>query len=892
MGHDTVQGWSGEGTGPVISNMPGVATPYEPQIIEKYWQKRWEDEGTYQVDADDPRPASYVLSMYPYPSGAAHQGHVRNYTFGDLNVRYRTMCGQAVLSPIGFDSFGLPAENAAIATGVHPRAFTEARIAELSASLRALGAVYDWRRQIRSHDPSYIRQNQVIFKAFLEAGLAYRAKAPVNWCPGCQTVLANEQVLPDGTCERSGDVVTRKELEQWFFRITDYAEELLGDLDRLDWPERVKTMQRNWIGRSEGAELDLEIEGRPELRVSVFTTRPDTIFGMTYAVLAPEHPLVDELTSPDRREAVDALRSQVSRMSDIERQSSAIGAGPARGSGAAGANGAATATANGAATASANGAATASANGAGHAGANAAATASNAKQGLALGSSVVNPFTGQAVPIYIADYVLMGYGTGAIMAVPAEDQRDWDFAQAHGLDVVRTVAPPDGWDGQAYSGDGPKINSGFLDGMEVEAAKAAAIDALEAKGQGRRSVKYRLRDWLVSRQRYWGCPIPVIYCDACGTMPVPDEDLPVLAPDDVEFLPTGESPLAKDDSFRLVDCPRCGGQARRETDTLDTFVDSSWYFLRFCDPANPDIPFDPELARHWMPVDQYIGGITHAILHLLYARFYTKALGDVGLAPGLGREPFQRLFTQGMIRLGGRAMSKSKGNVVAPSAYFDRVGADALRLFHLFVGPPAEDVDWTDQTDEVINGCARYLARVWRLGLGEVANSDASDRPAGDGDLEMAKATHRLIEKVTDEYDRWSYNTAVASLMEFTNVVYKYLAGGAQVETLDSAIDVLILMLAPMAPHICAEMWQRRHGTDVHRQAWPIADPDLTQMGSVTMVVQVNGKLRDRIDVAASVDAAEAERLALASSRVVEILAGAAPRKVIARPPNLVNVVI
>ncbi|MHB1486684.1 MAG: leucine--tRNA ligase [Acidimicrobiales bacterium] len=826
--------------------MPGVATPYDAQTIEKYWQQRWEDEGTYQVEADDPRPASYVLCMYPYPSGAAHQGHVRNYTFGDLNVRYRTMLGQAVLSPIGFDSFGLPAENAAIATGIHPRTYTEARIAELSASLRSIGAVYDWRRQVRSHDPSYIRQNQVIFKAFLEAGLAYRAKAPVNWCPGCQTVLANEQVLADGTCERSGDLVTRKELEQWFFRITEYADELLDELEGLDWPERVKTMQRNWIGRSEGAELDLEVEGRPGKRLAVFTTRPDTIFGMTYAVLAPEHPLVDELTSPDQMEAVASLRAEVARMSDIERQSNPSEPG--------------------------------------------GATA--AKRGVALGSNVINPFTGHAVPVYIADYVLMGYGTGAIMAVPAEDQRDWDFAQAHGLAVVRTVEPPPGWEGQAYSGDGPKINSGFLDGMEVGEAKAAALDALEARGQGRRSVKYRLRDWLVSRQRYWGCPIPVVYCPACGTVPVPDDELPVLAPDDVEFLPTGESPLASHASFRHVACPQCGGQAHRETDTLDTFVDSSWYFLRFCDPVNPDAPFDPELARHWMPVDQYIGGITHAILHLLYARFFTKALGDVGLAPGLPREPFQRLFTQGMIRLGGHAMSKSKGNVVAPSTYVDTVGADALRLFHLFVGPPAEDVDWSDQTDEVIGGCARYLARVWRLGLGEVANSLISDRQPNQDDQEMTKATHRLIEKVTDEYDRWSYNTAVASLMEFTNTVYRYLAAGARTQTVDLAVDALVLMLAPMVPHLSAEVWQRRHGSDVHLEPWPEADPELTRLARVTMVVQVNGKLRDRIEVEASIGADEAERLALTSLRVTEILAGATPRKVISRPPHLVNLVV
>ncbi|MDQ1402978.1 MAG: leucyl-tRNA synthetase [Actinomycetota bacterium] len=811
-----------------------MAEGYDAQAIEEKWQKRWADEGTYEVEADDPRPPCYVLCMYPYPSGPAHQGHVRNYTFGDLIVRHRTMQGNAVLSPMGFDSFGLPAENAAIKTGTHPRPFTDARIDELKASIKRLGAVYDWRREVRSHDPEYQRWNQFIFERFLEAGLAYRAMAPVNWCPGCHTVLANEQVLADGTCERSGDVVEKRDLEQWFFKITDYADELLDELDALEWPERVKTMQRNWIGRSEGAEFVLAVEGRDDLEgISVFTTRPDTSFGMTYVVLAPEHPLVSSIVRDDQRSAVDAFVAAVHMESDIERQST---------------------------------------------------DKALSKRGIFTGAFALNPFTGRPVPIYLADYVLMTYGTGAIMAVPAEDQRDWDFAAAYGLPVVRTIQPPEGWEGEAYTGDGPHINSEWLDGLGKEEGVARAIAWLEEKGIGRGRVNYRLRDWLVSRQRFWGCPIPIIYCPDCGMVPVPEDQLPVLAPDDVEFLPTGESPLKHNDAFRLVPCPRCGGPAERETDTMDTFVDSSWYFLRFCDPWSADKPFAPAVAEHFMPVDQYIGGIEHAILHLMYARFYTKALADLGIGPASVREPFKRLFTQGMIRMGGSKMSKSKGNLVAPAKYFDSVGADALRLYHLFVGPPADDVDWGEQTDELIEGCSRFLKRVWRAASPE---SDVAGAAAGSSAAdEVLRATHRLIERVSDDYARWSYNTAVAALMEFTNLLYK-------VGTTGEAVDTLLLLMAPMAPHIAAELWEARHPAEpsVHEQSWPVADPELARLRSVTMVVQVSGKVRDRLEVDPSISAEEAEALALASDKVQEQLAGATPKKVITRPPNLVNIV-
>ncbi|MBV8234749.1 MAG: leucine--tRNA ligase [Acidimicrobiia bacterium] len=810
-----------------------MAAAYDIQGIEKKWQDYWAEHGSYEVDNDDPRPKFYCLCMYPYPSGPAHQGHVRNYTFGDLIVRHRTMHGYAVLSPMGFDSFGLPAENAALKTGTHPRIFTDARIEELKASIRRLGSQYDWRREVRSHDPQYIHWSQWIFLRMLEAGLAYRKKAPVNWCPGCQTVLANEQVLADGTCERSGDVVVKRDLEQWFFRITAYAEELLRDLDQLDWPERVKTMQRNWIGRSEGAEFELVVEGREDLRFTVFTTRPDTTFGMTFAVLAPEHPLVPEVTSPDRRREVEEFVERVTLETEIERQSAE---GPIQ------------------------------------------------KRGVFTGSYVINPFNNVAVPLYLADYVLMTYGTGAIMAVPGQDQRDWDFAEAYGLPIIRTVQPPDDWEasgGQAWTGDGPAINSQWLDGLDKEHAIQRAIEWLEEKGIGERTVNYRLRDWLVSRQRFWGCPIPVVYCPDHGVVPVPQDQLPVLAPDDVEFRPTGESPLRFHEGFLNTVCPIDGQPALRETDTMDTFVDSSWYFLRFTDAWNEDVPFSKDAASRWMPVDQYIGGIEHAILHLMYARFFTKALADLDIAPSDLREPFNRLFTQGMIRLGGTKMSKSKGNLITPAEFFDTVGADALRLHHLFMGPPADDVDWTDAG---IKGTSTFLQRLWRVA--DPSSDAVPEVSAGDSvALEINRAAHRLIARVSDEYERWSYNTAVAACMEFTNFLYKR-------GRTEFAIDSLLLVMAPMAPHITAELWERRHpGEHIHDQSWPEADAAMAAEETVEMVVQVNGKKRDVINVKPSIDEAEMEVLARSSPRVQEVLDGGHPKRVIAKPPRLINLV-
>ena len=922
----------------------------DTQALERKWQMRWRERGYYEIDNDDPRPPYYVLSMYPYPSGRAHMGHVRNYTIGDLLVRYRTMQGDGVLSPIGFDSFGLPAENAAIATGEHPRPFTDARIEELSESLERIGAVYDNRRRLKSHDPEYMRWTQWLFLKFYEAGLAYRGEAPVNFCPGCQTVLANEQVLADGTCERSGDLVEKRTLTQWFLRITDYVQELLDDLEPLAWPERVKAMQRNWIGPSEGVEFTLEVEGDGwggdgggaaggdadgsgdagegvaeaggissgkttaggGEGVRVFTTRPDTSFGMTFVVMSPEHPRVMEFTSDAQQAEVQAFVAEVSQRSEIERMSAE---GPAE------------------------------------------------RRGVFTGAWLTNPFNRRPVPLYLADYVLMGYGTGVVMAVPGEDQRDWEFAEAHGCDIIRTVRPPDDWGGQAWMGEGESINSEWLNGLSVEEAKVKSSDWLEAEGIGERITHYRLRDWGISRQRFWGCPIPVVHCDKCGIQPVPESELPVLLPEVADFLPTGESPLARDEKFLSAVCPSCGGEARRETDTMDTFVDSSWYFLRFAElgggvdgggvagegvgggdvsasnadvasngavpagdaPAARDAPFSLNSLERWLPVDQYIGGIEHATMHLIYARFFVKALSDMGIAPKDLREPFARLFTQGMILKDGSKMSKSKGNLVAPEEILDVQGADALRLAHLQVKPPQDSVDWEDFG---LEGCAKYLARVWRLAIGHPEAFPAGtgeDRQPTEADEEIQTATHRLIDRVTRDFEKWAYNTAVAACMEFTNLLYRYVKQPPRPDTLDFAIDTLLLLMAPMVPHITAELWEIRHSekangdaasgdaasgvgvssketngkqatkshsSDIHRQPWPTPDPKRLQVERCTMIVQVNGKLRDRIEVDATITEEEATQTALASSRVAPLLEGATPKRVIAKPPNLINLVV
>jgi leucyl-tRNA synthetase len=709
----------------------------------------------------------------------------------------------------------------------------------MKAQIKRLGSAYDWRREVSCCEPDYYRWTQWLFLQLHKAGLAYKQMAPVNWCPSCQTVLANEQA-EGGVCDRCGTEVVKRDLEQWMFRITDYAQQLLDDLDTVDWPERVKVMQRNWIGRSEGVEFDIAVKGT-DTKIRVFTTRIDTVFGMTYVVLAPEHPLVTELTAGTGQERdVAEFVTRVRNTSEVERQS---------------------------------------------------AEGQLDKRGIFTGAYAINPFNGAEVPLYLADYVLGSYGTGAIMAVPGEDQRDFDFAVVYELPVIKTTERPEGWTEPIYTGPGRKINSGFFDGMQVDEAKAAGIAWLEERGLGHAKVNYRLRDWLISRQRYWGCPIPIVYCAEHGAQPVAEEDLPVLLPDDVEFLPSGESPLRRHEGFLNTTCPKCGGPATRETDTMDTFVDSSWYFLRFCDATNAAAPFDPDKITRWMPVDQYIGGIEHAILHLLYARFFTKALADLEVIPPGVREPFQRLFSQGMIRLGGSKMSKSKGNVVSPAQFFESHGADALRLFQLFVGPPGDDADWSDHG---VDGASRFLGRVWRLATGE-AGSPPVDRPETDADRAVIRARHALVAKVTDDFERWGYNTGVAACMEYVNDLYRYIQSGEapRRQTLDEAVDALLLVLAPMAPHISAELWERRHGAGahIHEELWPVYDAELAKAETVTMIVQVNGKVRDRIDVDAAVTEEEMEKVAMASARVQEHLGGRAPRNVIIVRPKLVNIV-
>ena len=803
---------------------------YDHNAIEAKWQKRWETERVFYVDEDDSKPKFYNVCMYPYPSGAIHQGHVRNYTYGDLLTRYKTMKGFNVLSPMGWDSFGLNAENAAIRDGIHPRISTESNIDTMRSQIKQLGSMYDWDRELASHDPTFYMWDQWLFLQMWDQGLAYKAEAPVNWCPKDQTVLANEQVI-DGLCERCGTAVVQKNLAQWFFKITDYADRLLRDIETLGhWPERVKTMQRNWIGRSEGARFRIEVDGGGHF--DVFTTRPDTVFGMTFCVLAPEHPLVESLIegSETEREA-RAYIETAARASEIDRM------------------------------------------------------AEGEKTGVFTGAHARSPVNGRHVPIYIADYVLMGYGTGAIMAVPGQDQRDWDFATKYRIDIIRTVQPPDDFDGEAYVGDGETINSDFLDGLDMTAAKARIISWMEEEGIGEGTVQYRLRDWLISRQRYWGCPIPMVDCQNCGMVPVPESDLPVLLPDIEDYLPKGRSPLAADEEFVNTTCPSCDGLAQRETDTMDTFVDSSWYFFRYADADNSQAIFDPEKPAYWMPLDQYIGGIEHAILHLLYARFITKMLYDMEMSSV--EEPFARLFTQGMITLDGAKMSKSKGNVVDPIDLFASHGADSLRLYHLFMGPPTDDAAWNENG---VDGTRRFLERVWKIGTEE---PDFSDRDPDDSDRELIGLAHRSVRKVTEDIDRFHFNTAVPVLMVLSNEFSEYLSGNPIESTYRDALRLLLLLMAPMTPHIAHELWEvKGFGDMLATETWPSWDEELAREEMVTMVVQVNGKVRDRMEVSADITPVQAEETALASEKIQEWLDGQEVERVIARPPNLVNLVV
>ena len=810
---------------------------YDHAAVESKWQSRWAESGINEVRDDDPRPKWFELTMYPYPSGDLHIGHWYAMAPSDAHARLRRMQGYNVLHPMGFDAFGLPAENAAIQRGIHPYEWTMSNIENMRRQLRSMGTIYDWDREVVTCDPEYYRWNQWFFLKFLENDLAYQAYAPANWCPRDNTVLANEQVV-DGRCERCGTEVTQRDLNQWFFRITRYADELL-DQSKIDWPNKVNVMQTNWIGRSTGVRIGFDIShlGLEQKKIETFTTRIDTIFGVTFIVIAPEHPLVNRITTPGRRPEVEAYVERARRQSEIERLS-----------------------------------------------------ADKPKTGVYTGASCVNPLNGEKVPILVGDYVLISYGTGIVMGVPAHDERDFVFAKEYDLPVRVVVAPPS-WDGAelegAYVEPGVQVNSGRFDGMRSEEGMERIADHVEANGWGARSVVYRMRDWLISRQRYWGTPIPVIYCDECGTVPVPERDLPVLLPSDAEFRPTGESPLTLHERFVNVDCPRCAGPARRETDTMDTFVDSSWYFLRFASPHYHDGPFDPAAIAEWRLVDQYTGGAEHAVMHLLYSRFFVRALRDLDMLDL--DEPFERLFNQGHITYSGARMSKSRGNVVAPDEYVERVGADAIRCYLMFLGPWDQGGDWSDSG---IGGMSRWLGRLWALCMLDI--DDLRDSPADPAAVrDLNRIVHKTIRSVTDDLDAFKFNTSIAALMKLTNSMTEaFEEENVDGETWRGAVDNLLLMLAPMAPHISEELWERvGNPYSVHTQAWPSWDPELAADEVITLVVQVNGKVRDKIEAPAGITEDAAKQMALASSRVLSHTEGKAVARVIYVPGRLVNVV-
>jgi leucyl-tRNA synthetase len=819
---------------------------YQPLAIEEKWQRIWEDNKAFRVAEDGGKPKYYVLEMFPYPSGRIHMGHVRVYAIGDVLARFKRMRGCNVLHPMGWDAFGLPAENAAIERGIHPAKWTMENIAYMRDQLKKMGISYDWDREIATCDPEYYRWEQLVFIRMLERGLAYRKRSSVNWCPSCQTVLANEQV-EGGRCWRCESEVAKRDIDGWFFKITAYADELLDWCDRLtDWPERVITMQKNWIGRSEGAEFDLPVVGRPDLKVRVYTTRPDTVFGMTYAVLAPEHPLVDQLvTAPGEQAEIERFRAEVLKQSEQERVAE-----------------------------------------------------DRPKRGFKLSARVVNPFNGREIALFIADYVLMIYGTGAIMAVPGEDQRDWDFAKAHGLDIIETVRRPGNWSGEAYTGDGIKINSGFLDGLTATEAKRRAIDWLVERGLGEEKINYRLRDWGISRQRYWGAPIPVIYCNACGMMPEKEENLPVVLPHDVQISGKGGSPLASHPAFVSAVCPRCGGRARRESDTMDTFVESSWYFLRYCSPHYNGGMVDPDAADYWMPVDQYIGGIEHAVLHLLYARFYTKVLRDLGLVKV--DEPFKALLSQGMVVKDGAKMSKSKGNVVSDDVIREKYGADTGRLFELFAGPPEKDLEWSDQG---VEGAYRFLTRLWRFtfqhreGLVS-ARSDPLQNELSIDLRDLYRLIHRTIKKVTgDIEERFHFNTAIAAIMELFNALSASAQDESKLDTgapvIRLGLETIIILLYPFVPHVASELWESLdHKTSLDTVAWPKYSEEALEDEKLLIVVQVNGKVRGKITVSADVTQEQIESLALADPKVAGFLDGKKVQRMVYVPGRLLNIVM
>ena len=818
---------------------------YNFREIEKKWQKYWADNNTFKMEEKPDMEKYYVLEMFPYPSGKLHMGHVRNYSIGDVVARFKNMQGYNVLHPMGFDSFGLPAENAAIKHGVAPDIWTWDNIHEMEEQLSELGLSYDWDREVCTCHPDYYKWMQWIFIQFYKKGLAYKKENPVNWCPDCQTVLANEQVV-DGVCERCGAPVGKKNLSQWYFKITDYAERLLKNLDTLDgWPNKVKIMQKNWIGKSVGAEVDFAIKD-DERKLKIFTTRVDTLFGVTYMVLAPEHPYVNSLVEgTEYEQAVKEYIDRCQHMSDIERTST-----------------------------------------------------SNEKTGVFIGKYAINPVNGKEVPIYISDYVLMGYGTGAIMAVPAHDERDFDFATKFGLDIIPVVDPgnPDidvNNLKEAFVAEGTMINSDKFDGMNNREAIKKVIEWVEEEGIGKATVNYRLRDWLISRQRYWGTPIPMIHCEHCGWVPEKEENLPVLLPTDIEFTGKGESPIATSKTFVDTVCPVCGAPAKREIDTMDTFLDSSWYFLRYCDPKNENEVFDKEKVKYWMNVDQYIGGVEHAILHLMYARFFQMALYDLGLVTD--EEPFKNLLTQGMVNKDGKKMSKSLGNVVSPAEILEKYGADTARLFILFAAPPEKELDWSDAG---VEGSFRFLNRVYRLVYETVQKygfktTDFEIR--NDNDKQLNYMANYAVKKVSDDAGgRFQFNTAISTIMEFVNELYRYKELPDVNEGLINAcIEKLVLILSPFTPHVCEEMWEYLgHTGSLYNVGWPEYDESALVKDSVEIVIQINGKVKEKMSVASGLGRDELQKTVMESEAAVKAVDGRNIVKVIAVPDKLVNIVV
>jgi len=814
-----------------------MVAKYNPQEIEKKWQERWAEDRLYEVREDSNKPKWYALTMFPYTSGDLHIGHWYAMAPSDVHARFKRMQGYNVIHPMGFDAFGLPAENAAIKHGIHPFKWTMQNIDNMRRQLKSIGAIYDWSREVITCLPEYYKWTQWFFLKLYESGLAYRGKAPVNWCPRCQTVLANEQVVGGGFCERCGAAVARRDLEQWFFGITKYADEL-KEHDGIDWPERIKIMQRNWVGKSTGTEISFALDhpGVEEKEIRVFTTRPDTTFGVTFMVLAPEHPLVARLTSPEKKTEVEEYISRSQHQTEMERLST-----------------------------------------------------EKDKDGVFIGAYVVNRLNNEKVPIWIADYVLMSYGTGAVMGVPAHDERDFAFARKYNIPIRVVISPPE-WQGEeleeAYIEPGTVVNSGQFNGLPNEQGIEAISDFLKEKDWGKRTVTYRLRDWLISRQRYWGAPIPMIYCPNCGVVPVPEKDLPVLLPEDAEFKPTGESPLKYCDSFVNTTCPRCSAPAKRETDTMDTFMCSSWYFLRYASPHYDAAAFDKDKVKYWLPVDLYTGGAEHAVMHLFYARFFIKALRDMGLVD-FG-EPFTRLFNQGIIITEKQKMSKSRGNVITPDEYVSELGADAVRAYLMFVAPWEQGGEWDDSG---ISGMSRWLNRVWKLVLEPYKANPQVEEKAHRG---LQRFTHQTIKKVTEDMERLRFNTMIAALMEFTNYLAKVKeAGAVDNSAWGRSIETLLLLLAPTTPHLAEELWEGTgHSYSIHNQSWPSWDKELAKDEEITLVVQINGKLRDRISVPASITEADAKQVALEREKIKAYLEGKNIVNIIYVPGRLVNMVV